>query len=339
MAIAALSGLKPAVRCEKRQSLRIKESLPISWHIKDQGISGSGKIRNISDSGMLLESRTDATLSDNGVLTFESALSSPCDFLPSLGRIVWSRRNGSRLLCGIAFIEPAQDVLVKLREKVQSTIIKLEGIEKMKSIFGIILIVVMVAVTSFILIQQTVIRENYEKSSNLLSAAFTTQAGLYTKVSKDLTETRTVLAQTQTILEEAQKQNALLQDEVTALNTRQQVLDNQIVLLQDENTKLSQELGRLKDRLKPFENEAANLDEGKSFNKIVRKRLREIKINMSSLKRKAHEAMVAAQKERDRIALEQGNRGYLVKDSQIVNSSAAPIQPQKKFKIDVSLVE
>lgn len=338
MALAALSGFRPAIRSEKRHSPRIKETLPISWHIKDQGTSGSGRIRNISDSGMLMESGTDMALSESGVLSFESALSGAGDFLPSLGKIVWSRRNSSRFLCGIAFVEPAQDVLLKLREKIQSTIIKLEGVEKMKSILGIILIVAMVAITSFILIQQTAIRENYQQASDLLSSAFTTQAGLYTKVSKDLSETRTVLTQTQTILEEAQKQNALLQNEVTALNTRQQVLDNQIVLLQDENTKLTQELGVLKDKLRPFDGEVASLDDGKSFNKIVRNRLREIKVNIGSLKRKAHEAMVAAQKERDRIALEQGNRGYLVKDSQVVKSSASA-GPQKKIKIDVSLVE
>lgn len=338
MTEVAVSSFKRAFRSERRRSIRVREALPIAWHIKDKGTNGTGRIRNISDSGMMLESRVDIVPSDNGLLTFESALSGPCDFLPSVGRIVWLRKNGLRFLCGIEFVEPAQEAIAKLRERIKSTIVKLEGAERMKTIIGVILLVVMVGISAVILTQQTVIRENYEQSSRLLSSAAATQANLYTKVSRDLTETRTVLAQTQTVLDEAQKRNAALQDELAAMGVRQEALNNQIVSLQGENTKLTQELGVLQEKLKPFEAEAANLSEGKSFNTIVRKRLRDIKINISSLKRKARLAMVAAQKERDRIALEQGNRGYLIKDSQVVKS-AATAPAQKKVKIDVSLVE
>ena len=98
-------------------------------------------------------------------------------------------------------------------------------------------------------------------------------------------------------------------------------------------------MGILKEKLRPFEGEVATIEEGKSSLRLVRKRIHELKVGIGDLKRKARLAMIAAQKEKDKMLLAQGNQGYLVKDSKPVQSSFPVQKQEKKFKINVTLFE
>ena len=320
---------------ETRRSLRIEEQLPITWRLKEENISGIGRIRNISDSGAMLETNTEIPVRDNCLLAIAPSSGLQVNYLPTQGRLVWiKKRNfgGQRFLGGVEFIEPAQEVITNLREAIKSKIKRVKSMERTKNVVGTILGIALIALTAFALWQQIAIQKDYEQSTELLLGTAAQQVDLYTDVSNDLKETKTILAQTEAMLTQVKEQNLALQNELQAANVN-------IAALRDDNTKLSKEVSDLQERLKPFEAEVGTMDEGKSFLSLVRQRLRDIKIGINSVKRKAYLAKIAAQKERDKILLAQGNQGYLVKDSKPVTSSFPTTKPEKKVRISVNLFE
>ncbi|GEM_PF-1709665 len=337
---------KEAIRVDGRRGLRVKEALPILWRVKDAEIRGSGQIRNISDSGMMFEAPIDSSLNNNTIFTFETS-NGHSDYLPQAGRLVWSRKpnlNGHRCQLGVEFIESAQETLAHLREKIKIRVERTRNIEKAKNISGVFLIAALVLLTGFAVMQQIAVEKSYEQSTHMLLSTSASQAGLYVEVSNDLKETKTILAQTQDMLAQAKEQNVALEGELAEAHQSLSDLRDELSLahqsiqtLNNENTKLSEEVADLNERLRPFEGEIASIQDGKSSSQIVRKRLRAIKLGIRSLKHKARLAMIAAQKENDKILLASGNQGYLVRGSQPVRSNFTATGPEKKVKIDVTI--
>ncbi len=320
---------------EARRSIRVQEKMPVTWHVQNESLTGTARIRNISESGMMLETNTNIADHQNCVLAFEPPIQVGGNILPALGRIVWSRKRGfsaNNFVCGVAFIEPAQEVIAHLRERIAEKVLKVRSVERVKDIAGIVLSLALVALSAFAYLQQIGIQQNYEQSTQLLLTSSTQQASLYTQVYSDLKETKEVLAETEALLAQVKEQNAALQNELQAANINIQALT-------DENNKLAKEVNSLKEKLRPFEGEIGSMDEAKSFSQIVRNRLREIKGGIRVLKQKAYLAKVAAQREKDQILLAQGNQGYLIKDSQPVNNSFPSAKQEKKVKINVDLFE
>lgn len=328
-------GSGKSFQSEARRSLRVQDKIPVTWHIQNENLTGTAKVRNISDSGMMLETNTNIASHENCVLSFESPLQAVANFLPVLGRLVWSKKNGfigNNFVCGVEFIEPAQDIAANLREKIKDKVIQARSAERAKNIIGIVLSVALVILSAFAYIQQIDIQQNYEQSTQLLLTASTQQANLYTEVYNDLKETKATLAETEALLAQVKEQNAALQNELQAANINIQALT-------DENNKLIKEVSNLQERLKPLEGEIGSMDEAKSFSQAMRHRLREIRIGIGALRHKAYLARVAAQKEKDQILLAQGNQGYLVKDSKPVNNAFPAQKQEKKVKISVNLFE
>ena len=326
---------------EARRNARIAENAPVVWHVKDQGSEGTGRLRNISASGMLIEAKADVPFAENSILSFEAAIPGRAGFIPSLGRAVWSKKRSfsSGCLLGVEFIEPAQEVIAQLQEKVQSRIARIQNSEKIRNTVGGILFVAMVLLTGAYLVQQALVYRNIEEANRMLSAVSAKQGELYSslldkynvqkialnEVSQELDSTKTLLAQTQSMLSETSAQ---------------------FESLRAEHAAMAAEYNVIKEKLRLLEGDIASLDEGKEALGMHKKTLRAVKVSIHNLKRKALEMRIAAQKERDRVALETGNQGFFLKDAKLFNpywgqSDAQAVQgsPEKKIKINVSIVE
>lgn len=329
---------KQSLQRESRRNPRVGDKSSVRWHIKDADINGKARICNISESGVLLEARAAVCPSANSVLSFEAADPLPAKQIPAVGRLIWSKRKGlwpRQFLWGIEFIEPAQDVISSLHEKVKIKIERLKGLEKAVNVSGSLLLIAMIALAGYSLSQQNAVYRSYEESARLLLGTSAQQAELNGVLITDLQETRTVLLETETILAQTKEQNVALQAQVQGLQTDLQAV-------QAHNGELSKEVSVLQERLRPLEAEINSIEEGKSFSRAILNRLHAIKKGIHTVKRKAALARIAAQKERDQFLLSQGNQGYLIRDAKPqprnlpVSESA---KPEKKIKIDVEMVE
>ncbi len=335
-------------KAELRKSQRINGKVPITWHVKDQEMHGQGIIRNISTSGMMLEAKTENPLPGNCVLAFEAPSQDAQDFIPSLGRMVWSKRNGTGFAWGVEFIEPAQEVVANLTQAVQEKIQKIENAQKAKNIIGGILSVAMIALIGFSLIQQSINQKNIELSNRLLLTSSSQQTSLYNTVREnyrvlqdqyqqreaELSAVAQELDQTRAFLADAQQALVTMQGENASLTSR-------IKTMQAENDALMVQLNEAKEKIRLYSGNVGNLEESKSAMKLIRQGLRSVKASLKGIKQRAHLAKVEAQRERDKIILAAGNSGYLVRGGKLFAppKAAAPAAAQKKIKIDVSLVE
>jgi len=91
----------------------------------------------------------------------------------------------------------------------------------------------------------------------------------------------------------------------------------------------------LKNQLRAFNAEFSKVDEGRSLITLFQSKINLVKTRMSYLRQEAFIARVAAQKERDRLAVLNGNNGFVVRDGHLLNPEAA----KKSFAIDVKLVQ
>ena len=109
---------------ESRRHYRIKEILPLQWKIEESGTEGQGQVRNISVSGMLLE--TDEA--------FKPAASEEChfqlkclapeaeNFVPFQSRLVWLKKISFpkvRYLCGLEFVNPSEQFIGRIQKQVE----------------------------------------------------------------------------------------------------------------------------------------------------------------------------------------------------------------------------
>ena len=80
--------------------------------------------------------------------------------------------------------------------------------------------------------------------------------------------------------------------------------------------------------------EFSNLEEGRSLIVLFQNKINLVKSRMRYLKQEAFFARVAAQKEKDRLAVLNGNSGFVVRNGQAQN----PNGTKKSFAIDVKIV-
>lgn len=218
-----------------RKHLRVREQLPLKWMIGTE-VSGVGRVRDISTSGVLLEAKASKPFADGTVLKLESDCPTEGKFVPSEGRVVWSKPKGifnQNLLCGIEFINPAGEIFEGLKERIESRIQSLERFDHLADIFNMTLFVIAVGLGVFVLRQQFFIQKTIEKSNHLMLGSAEKQADLYRLsndsfqiqglVLKELTKsyntTKVLLVQTESLLTQSQKQNQLAQNEIVGLKT------------------------------------------------------------------------------------------------------------------------
>ncbi len=318
---------------EARKNLRVDDSTPIQWRIKDGYASGQGRIRNISTSGMLLETNNSFEPTAQSMFAFEPANGTPFEAVPQEGRLVWSKKKGwirNRTLCGIEFVEPKEESVTQLHEKIQKGILKVASARRTRIVIGTFLMTVMMGLLIFSVNQ---FRENYvtlQASHEEISKAFEGQLSLSQYYAAELTVTKQQLAEAQQLLTQAREENTNLQNLVGELNQKTIEFEQTIAKLKDENANLSTEMVSLKDRLRLFEGDVKDMAEAKAVIALFKEKLRVVKGKIKQFKREAYEAKVSIQKERDRIETLMGNTGFLVKDGSANKPTEQAIQEAQK---------
>ena len=207
-----------AIYNEARNNLRIKESRHIQWRVNDGDIKGNGIIRNISTTGMLLETNSNFIPTDGCRFSFDTSLGHD-NFIPQNGKLVWHKKkpfSKNKYLCGVRFVEPGEYVLTKLRGRVQKGIKSIAIRRRLKRVINACLILVMIAMTIFISYESVMIyRDITETNERLLDV--TQQQALLTRsymsrleatqmelasVSEELAATRTLYSESQGLLGE-----------------------------------------------------------------------------------------------------------------------------------------
>ncbi len=241
---------------------------------------------------------------------------------------------------------------------------------RLKKIIGVILSVVMIALTVYVLNLQHQNSKAFEHSSDMVLASSVNQAANYRayvqqyketkvqleettrkledvknqldQVTAELSTTKSMLSQTQSMLTQAQDENAKLKQELQGLDflrvteNVQDVgqLEAKIKNLKDQNVQVGAQLADLKNKLRAFEADFSNMEEGKSLIALFQNKIKLVNSRMRYLKQEAYFAKIASQKERDRVAAMNGNNGFFVRDGEVVRPSA-----NKSFAIDVKIVQ
>ncbi len=222
----------------------------------------------------------------------------------------------------------------------------------LKRIVGIILSLVMIVLTIYVLNLQNRNFNVLSKSTDMALTAsdqattnYRTYVGRYTETKIELEETtrkleavnrqldqvtaqlattKGMLSQTQGMLLSAQEENTKLKRELQGLGD-----------LSNRDAQVSLELAQLKSQLRVFQAEFSNLDEGQALIVLLQNKIKLVKNRMRYLKQEAFSARVAAQKEKDHLAVLNGNSGFVLRDGQAQNSNGT----KKSFAIDVKIVQ
>ncbi|MDP8266167.1 MAG: PilZ domain-containing protein [Candidatus Aceula meridiana] len=370
---------------EGRRKFRIRENLAVNLSSEISTFFGSGRIKDISSTGALLEAKALRPIGNGTVLGLRLERESKDNFLPSQGRVVWSKEKGffnHSLLCGIEFVNPSAEDLTGLKTRVQSRIVSIQRMDNFKDIVNIALFLILVVLGFIVLRQQVGVHRTIEKSNHLMMGAATNQAGLlrfsreqYTIQAEVLTElnneynaTRVILAQTESLLARTQVENQQTQEEISGLKielSKAQTanLNEQAVSLLKERDILRQELAALKTEMNAAisqdpevwrNNSAAyqsRVDDAQlkmtdlKYSTLMarifdhKKGIGLAKQRIHELKRQAASARREVQRQKDQIELAQGNRGYIIRDGESVNSASAAPNVGPKVNIDVSFFE
>ncbi len=353
---------------DARGSLRIKENMPVNWQLLNSDRSGLGKILNISTTGALLEINNLFPIPEDSVFKLDSLVEPAENFVPQQGRVVWSEvKNNERIVCGLKFVEPLEDVLAKLRERIQAKIMETTNKRKIKSVAGVVLFVAMLAMVGYILQQQNDVYRSLQDTANMMVTAADKQAAvtrtyinLYhetqntlTQVTTELDSTKALLKQTEDLLAQSKQENEDLKNKMAALQSQDAAtlaqsqaqlnqtrtnMEQQISALNEKNNQFASELTALKDQMRVFEGDVKSIDEGKNVIALFKNKLDLVRTKMTYLRREAHFARISAQKERDRLLLMQGNQGFLAKDGQWAKPENEAAK-KKDVNIDVTFVE
>ena len=363
---------------ESRKNLRIKENFPVFWNIRDTQIKGRGIVRNISTSGLLLETEAHGLPDRLSVFSFEPAQFDPLqtqeeEFLPKEGRLVWSakkRFTKNQTFYGLEFIEPLGDVITPLRERIQKKIIQLTTWRKIQSTVGIFLLVMMIVLSAAVLKEEYSNYRNVQRSNQLLLAASQKQAQVSREYAhryhtsevtlagvsrqldstqQELQATKNLLTQTEYMLTEAHTENTRFQSEIQSLRdlmgtkTTQDSQDfvqfkEKVDALQQQNTEMSLELATLKSQMRILEGDVTSIEEGKAFVLLYRNKIRAVKGKMNQLRHEALNAQMVISAERSRLKSLGGNQGYLIKEGVPQKFSKDPENKTNQVEIDVKFV-
>jgi hypothetical protein len=94
-----------------RRHVRLREDISVRWRIESSGLQGEGTIRNLSVSGMLLESQSLAMPPKDAEFTLEVVESENAPFTSCRAKFVWGRRALSEqryYFCGLEFLDPPE---------------------------------------------------------------------------------------------------------------------------------------------------------------------------------------------------------------------------------------
>ena len=347
---------------DSRSNMRVEENRRIAWQALGGRYKGQGKIRNISTAGMLLETAAEFKLFDRCTFSFDTDLGAE-NFIPQKGSVVWYKQigRGSRYLCGISFVEPAEYVLSKLQRRVQKRVRNASKEENMFLLMNTLFVTFTVSIVGYIVWQSAVLYQDLMKTNAKMSTVISDQTaltrtyselylqseiklagahlelsetqklyqesqGILTDVSQELQTTQAILKETETMLLAAQSQLASTEGDKAALSQELVQLSNfqeMAAELETKNKQLNNEMSVIEKRLKFYQGDAANLKEAQELMKLYREKMTLVKSRIKMFKQEALEMRANALNEKDRIQLILGNNGYFVKNGSVVKVDEA----------------
>lgn len=265
----------------------------------------------------------------------------------------------------------AETVLNQQESKLDQGVDTQRQNNQLKRILGIVLSLVMIALTAYVLNLQNLNSSILVKSTDLALTAsdhatsnYRTYVGRYketkieleettrkleevnrqlNQVTIELATTKGMLTQTQGMLTSAQEENVKLKQELQGLDALRNTenvqnvseLQAKIQALNENDIQVSQQLTDLKSQLRAFNAEFSKPEEGRSLIVLFQSKINLVKSHMRYLQQEAFFTRVAAQKEKDRLAVLNGNSGFVVRDGKLQN----PDGTKRTFAIDVKVVQ
>ncbi len=344
---------------EKRRAYRVRIRAPLVWRYPELGLGGRAKIENISTTGMLLSSRKQIPLNEEGLLSFSGLREAHKDFLPRLGRIVWSRKRPFGLpgtLAGIEFVSRDQDVLRRLRDRVQQNITRINNFRLALNILGMTCLAVFFVLAALLFYQQIMISRNHEHALNLLSWSSRHNAilsrGLHEQMAikdrvirevyKELDVTKAMLAQTEDKLAETSSLYLEVREQLASFEQALGGGDlnpDQIATFERKNQTLKKRVQDLEKGLALYETRGGDLNEARRTLSFYRGKIREVKDNIRELRRETRLARIRAQDEMDRVKMKFGNNGFLIRDGVVVPPYAFDEETSREMKVRVEYFE
>lgn len=92
-----------------RRHVRVREDIPVRWRVEQTGQEGQGIIRNLSISGILLESRNATRLSRGEEILLEAVVPEEASLVPREARSIWNREtytHNKYYISGLEFHAP-----------------------------------------------------------------------------------------------------------------------------------------------------------------------------------------------------------------------------------------
>ncbi len=103
-----------------RRHVRLREDIPVRWRIDENGRYGEGTVRNLSLSGMLLESQSLATPPKNTEFVLEALDPENSLFSTCRAKFVWGRRALSEqryYFFGLELVDPPKEALSAIEKR------------------------------------------------------------------------------------------------------------------------------------------------------------------------------------------------------------------------------
>lgn len=162
---------------DKRRHSRIEENSKVLWQVKGSGDRGKATVKNLSVSGMMIETDAMFRQDSEAFFLFESLMGKD-SFIPTKGRLVWQRQNGKRKshLAGIEFLESTDQVIANIRKRIESNSRRKAISRGLDVVAGIILVVSMASLLAFILWQGSDVYSKRVKTVDRLAEVSTQQA-------------------------------------------------------------------------------------------------------------------------------------------------------------------
>src|SRR5262245_29939611 len=135
---------------DTRLHFRINDNRNVLWKIKEGFQRGKARIRNLSATGMMIETNGSFVPPKEGcIFSFDTTLGHD-NYVPQYGELVWSRRRTglkNRYNCGIRFVDPGEYVEGQLRQKIQKGLLGGAAAKRLAQIFSGLLVLAIAALT------------------------------------------------------------------------------------------------------------------------------------------------------------------------------------------------
>ena len=219
-----------------------------------------------------------------------------------------------------------------------------------KKIFDVVVIVALVGLGYYVFtLSKTVYQDLSSSNQNLLEnydqqARLTqTYSGLYqtsqlqlASVTSDLEATKILYAQSENIL----KSTSLELDQTKAILKETELMLSQLredtqsfvkmtgkaIELESTNADLKAQMAAIRDHLRFLSGDVKDMPEAGQLMKYFKGKIHLVKGKIKGFKRDAHELIIAAQKEHDRIKTVLGNNGYFMREGKNIQIDYAKFQ-------------